>query len=153
MTTYWLGGSLLAAACVAGPAAAREPVSVLMAEDPRARAAQEALGYSDAVVAGDMIYLSGVVGAPRDGEKELDPAFERVFERIATTLARVGASWDDVVDVTSYHTDMAAQIDAFTRVKQRYVKAPFPAWTAVGTPRLYGDTAVVEVKVVARKAR
>jgi enamine deaminase RidA (YjgF/YER057c/UK114 family) len=36
-------------------------------------------------------------------------------------------------------------------VKNRYVTAPFPAWTAIGVSRLYEPTAVVEIKVVARR--
>ena len=146
--------ALAAAALVlpfAPPAAAREASDVIMPADPEARAFQEAVGFADAVVAGDTIYLSGVVAAPREGEAGLEPAFERVFVRIADVLARAGASWDDVVDITTFHTDLPGQIDAFAAVKNRHVKAPFPAWTAIGISKLYEPTAIVEVKVIARK--
>lgn len=135
------------------PAAAREPGDVIMPVDPEARAFQEAVGFADAVTLGDTIYLSGVVAAPREGEAGLEPAFERVFVRIAEVLARAGASWDDVAEMTTFHTDLPAQIDAFAAVKNRHVKAPFPAWTAIGISRLYEPTAIVEVKVIARKPK
>ena len=51
-------------------AGAREapPKQVLMPEDAGARAFQEEVGYSEAVIHGDTIYLSGVVAGPREGE-------------------------------------------------------------------------------------
>jgi enamine deaminase RidA (YjgF/YER057c/UK114 family) len=147
-------GMALAAGLCAGSAGAREAGSVLMPENAEARAFQEVVGYADAVIAGDTIYLSGVVAAPAKGESDLAPGYERAFKHIAATLARAGASWDDVVDITTFHTDLAAHIDGFAAVKNNYVKAPFPAWTAIGVSRLYEPTAVVEIKVVAvRRAK
>ena len=142
--------TILAAALLPATATARDPATVLMPENPEARAFQEAVGYATAVIAGDTIYLSGVVAGPAKGESDLAPGYERAFAHIAATLARAGASWDDVVDITTFHTDLAAHIDGFAAVKNRHVKAPFPAWTAIGVSRLYEPTAVVEIKVVAR---
>ncbi|WP_293702277.1 MULTISPECIES: RidA family protein [unclassified Sphingopyxis] len=142
--------TILAAALLPATATARDPANVLMPENPEARAFQEAVGYATAVIAGDTIYLSGVVAGPAKGESDLAPGYERAFAHIAATLARAGASWDDVVDITTFHTDLAAHIDGFAAVKNRHVKAPFPAWTAIGVSRLYEPTAVVEIKVVAR---
>lgn len=145
--------TILAAGLLPGAATARDPANVLMPENPEARAFQEAVGYATAVIAGDTIYLSGVVAGPAKGESDLAPGYERAFAHIAATLARAGASWDDVVDITTFHTDLAAHIDGFAAVKNRHVKAPFPAWTAIGVTRLYEPTAVVEIKVVARVAK
>lgn len=145
--------AMLAASLVASPSIAREPANVLMSESPGGRSFQEAVGYADAVIAGDTIYLSGVVAGPGTGETDLAAGYERAFAHIAATLARAGASWDDVVDITTFHTDIGAHIDDFVAVKNKYVKAPFPAWTAIGVSRLYEPTAVVEIKVVARKPK
>ena len=47
-------------------AQARQQATVIMSDDEGARRSQEQWGYSDAVVAGDTIYLSGqVVGQQR----------------------------------------------------------------------------------------
>lgn len=150
-----LAAALLAALALpfAAPAAAREAGDVIMPVDPKARAFQEEVGFADAVIAGDTIYLSGVVAAPREGEAGLEPAYERVFVRIGEVLARAGASWDDVVEMTTFHTDLPTQIDAFVAVKNRHVKGPPPAWTAIGISRLYEPTAIVEVKVIARRPK
>lgn len=136
---------------MAAPVAARAPGDVLMPTDPAALAQQTRYGYADAVISGDMIYLSGVIAAPRPGETGLQPAYERAFGQIAATLQRAGASWDDVVDMTTYHTDLAAQADDIAAVKNRYVKAPFPAWTAITITRLFEPAGVTEIKVTARK--
>lgn len=125
------------------------PGQSLMPSEPGALAQQEAFGYADAVIAGGMIHLSGVIAAPRAGEAGFEPAYERAFAQIAATLKRAGANWADVVDITTYHTDLIAQAEAIKIVKNRYVKAPFPAWTAIGVTRLFADSGVTEIKVVA----
>ncbi|WP_093509644.1 Rid family hydrolase [Sphingopyxis sp. YR583] len=123
----WTMIAMMAAGLVApAPTMAREADKVLMAENAEARAFQEAVGYAEAVIAGDTIYLSGVVAAPAgEGQAGLDAGYDRAFKHIAATLARAGASWDDVVDITTFHTDLPAHIDGFAAVKNRYVRRPF----------------------------
>lgn len=113
----------------------------------------ERYGFSEAVIDGDRVYVSGVVARPREGEKDPTAAYVRAFDNIADILARSGSSWDAVVDMTTYHTDLPGQIDAFTSVKNRYVRAPFPAWTAIDIDRLFSESALVEIKVVARRTQ
>ena len=144
-----------ALAMIATPAQAqRDPADVLMPEDPRARAAQEEWGYSQAVIHGDTIYLSGIVAGQAPGEADPSAGFDRAFRAIESILKRAGASgWDDVIDLTTFHTDLPAQFDAFRAVKDKYVKAPFPAWTAIDVDRLVPDGGLVEIKVVARRGK
>lgn len=139
--------------CAALPAAAsaREATNVIMPQDPRALEFQNAVGFADAVVSGDTIYLSGVVAGQAPGDDGFQPGFDRAFKRIEATLKRAGASWDDVVDITTFHTDIIEHMRDFSAVKNRYVKPPFPTWTAIGISALFEPTAVVEIKVVARK--
>jgi enamine deaminase RidA (YjgF/YER057c/UK114 family) len=145
---------LLPLVAVATPSAAgaqaRQQATVLMSEDEGERAFQERTGYADAVVAGDTIYLSGVVVGQREGEP-LDAAYDRAYRRIGAILARAGASWDDVVDMTSYHTEITAQFEAMTAVHRRYVNPPFPAWTAIDVDRLIPERGITEIKIVARR--
>ena len=131
-------------------AAAQAPKQTIMPQDAEALAFQEAVGYSDAVIANGMIYLSGVVAVPREGEENMAPAFTRAFEALGRTLKRAGASWDDVVSFDTYHTDLAGQLDEFVTVKNRYIKPPFPAWTALGISSLYEPEGLVEIKITAR---
>ncbi len=137
-------------AVAAAPANAQDGRQSIMPTDPQALAFQTEVGFADAVVVGDMVYLSGVVAAPQPGEIGLQPAYERAFARIGAVLERAGSSWADVVDMTTYHTDLAAQLNDIVPVKNRYVRAPFPAWTAIGITALYEPTAVTEIKIVAR---
>ncbi len=118
---------------------ARQQAKALMDEDPNMAKLEEEWGFSDAMVVGDAIYLSGVIVSIRDGERDLKLAYERAFERIGATLKRAGVTWDDVVDITSFHTDLATQMPAIVAVKNKYVKRPFPAWTAIQVSRLMVD--------------
>lgn len=144
---------LLAVALIAGPAAAqtRSADTVLMSEDPRGRAFQDQYGFSDAVIAGDLIFLSGIVAGQAPGETTLQPGYERVYKRIGRILERAGASYADIVDVTSFHTDITAQIDAMAEVHKKYVGTPPPAWTAIDVDRLLPDGGHTEIKIVARR--
>jgi enamine deaminase RidA (YjgF/YER057c/UK114 family) len=129
---------------------ARQEGKVLMSENPASLKYELEWGYADAVITGDTIYLSGVVAGLRDGETDMEVAYSRAFERIGEILRRAGASWDDVVDITSFHTDVTAQMPAIVAVKNRYVKAPFPAWTAIQVTRLIPPNGLTEIKVVAK---
>ena len=134
----------------AAEAGARQDAKVLLSENPQERKFQEDWGYADAVVTGDMIYLSGVVAGVRAGETDLKLAYDRAFQRIGDVLKRSGANWDDVVDITSFHTDLTTQMPAIVAVKNRYIKAPPPAWTAIQVSRLIPDSGITEIKIVAR---
>ncbi|QJE72061.1 RidA family protein [Aerophototrophica crusticola] len=141
---------MLPGAALAG---ARQDGTVLMPENPQMGKVFEEWGFAEAVVSGDTVYLSGVVAGLRPGETDLEAAFTRAFDYIGKTLARAGVGWGDVVDITTYHTDLKAQLDPIVAVKHRYVKAPFPAWTAIQVVRLVPDGGLVEIKVTARKAK
>jgi enamine deaminase RidA (YjgF/YER057c/UK114 family) len=142
------------AACAQSAAPAPQPgaraqAEVLMSDNPGARQFQENWGFSDAVISGDMIYLSGIVAGQRPGE-ELSVAYDRVYRQIGAILKRAGASWDDVIDLSSFHTDVEGQIEAMAKVHKTYVKAPYPAWTAIGVAKILGN-GITEIKVVARR--
>jgi enamine deaminase RidA (YjgF/YER057c/UK114 family) len=147
--------ALLALALLAAPAAAapREGVTVQMPTDERMRQVLKDWGFAEAVVRGDTIYVSGVVAGQRPGETNAAPAYDRAFRTIAGILERAGSSWDDVLDLTTYHTDVTAGFDTFRQVKDRYVKPPFPTWTAIDVDRLIPEGGLVEIKVIAQKKR
>jgi enamine deaminase RidA (YjgF/YER057c/UK114 family) len=137
-------------AAVPADAQTRSGTTVLMSESERGRQFQEEYGFSDAVIVGDTIYLSGLVAGPAPGETDLKPAYDRVYKRIGTILKRAGASYDDIVDMTSFHTDVEAQLKPMSEVHKTYVKAPYPAWTAIGVARILGN-GITEIKITARR--
>jgi len=134
----------------AAQAGSRQQAAVLLSEDPGERKFQQDWGYADAVIVGDTVYLSGVVAGLRDGETDLKLAYERAFARIGKVLERSGASWDDVVDITSFHTDLTTQMPAIVAVKKKYMRDPPPAWTAIGVSRLIPNSGITEIKIVAK---
>lgn len=130
-------------------AGARQEAKVIYSENPGLRKAQEEWGFADAVVTDDTVYLSGVVVDLRPGET-LEAAYTRTFGIIGNILRRAGVGWDDVVEITSFHTDLTSQLPAMVAVKQRHIQPPAPAWTAVGVSRLVPDRGITEVKIVAK---
>jgi len=131
-------------------AGARQAAKVILSDNAEERKFQEDWGYADAVVTGDTIYLSGVVAGLRPGETDLKLAYERAFRHIGAILQRVGASWDDVVDITSFHTDLKAQMPAIVAAKKEFVADPPPAWTAIQVVRLIPDRGITEIKIIAK---
>jgi len=132
---------------------ARQSTDVVVPVGAADRREQEEWGYADAVIDGDRVWLSGVVAGLRPGETMADQeaAYDRAFRRLGDVLKRAGSSFDGVVEITSFHTDLPAQIEAFKRVKHRYIRAPFSAWTAIDIDRLVPDRGLVEIKLVARR--
>jgi len=63
-----LAGVLAATPAEAG---SRQDARVILSDNPQAREIQEKWGFADAVVAGDTVYLSGVVAGLRPGETDL----------------------------------------------------------------------------------
>lgn len=94
--------------------------------------------YSQAVRAGDSIYLSGQIGLnPQSGT--LEAGFEaqmvRVFENLKAVAEAAGVGLDHAVKLNLYLTDLAnfAQVN---EVMARYFQPPYPARAAVGVKEL-----------------
>lgn len=111
----------------------------------------EAHGYSAAIRSGDLLFVSGQVGSRTDGSPEPDYA-EQVrlaFANLRATLAAGGCTFDDIVDVTTFHTDPERHFETFMTVKnEAFPQAPYPNWTAIGVNWLAGFD--FEIKVIAR---
>ncbi len=107
--------------------------------------------YSAAIRSGDLLFVSGQVGSREDGSPE--PAFEKqvqlAFDNLAAVLEAAGCTFDDVVDVITFHTDPATQWEAINAIRLKVIgDPPHPNWTAVGVTWLYGFD--FEIKVIAR---
>ncbi len=107
--------------------------------------------FAPAMRSGKTLYCSGQVGNGPDGALDADPAVQitTAFENVARVLKEAGASFENVVEMTTFHVDFNEHIGIFMQVKDGFVKEPYPAWTAVGVAELaFG--AMVEIKVTAR---
>ncbi len=133
--------------------------------------------FAPAVVARGMIYCSGIIGTSPDGEapgkaalegarttledgdaksvaalqavRDPKAQFETAFEALASILGEAGAGLADIVELTSYHVDMDRHMETFVQVRDAYLNAPWPAWTAIGVKDLIVPGGLVELRAVA----
>lgn len=111
----------------------------------------EAHGYSAAMRSGDLLFVSGQVGSRADGSPEPDFAaqVQLAFDNLRATLAAAGCTFDDLIDVTTFHTDPENQFATIMNVKEAiFTQPPYPNWTALGVTWLAGFD--FEIKVIAR---
>lgn len=101
--------------------------------------APKAIGsYSQAVRAGQTVYLAGQIGldpASMQIMEGIEAQIVRVFENLKAVAQAAGGSLDDVVKLNVYLTDFAH----FTRVNEimaKYFREPYPARAAVGAAAL-----------------
>lgn len=107
--------------------------------------------YSAAIRSGDLLFVSGQVGSRADGapELEFEAQVRLAFENLTATLKAGGCGLDDIVDVTTFHTDPENQFATVLAVKNEiFPQAPYPNWTAIGVNWLAGFD--FEIKVIAR---
>ena len=109
--------------------------------------------YSTATLAGETIYLSGMIG--------IDPAVQRpveggtlaqarqAFENIKTVLGELGATMGDVLKTTVYLTDIG-EFGEVNRLYAEYFGPDYPARTCVEVSRLPLGLSI-EVECIARR--
>jgi enamine deaminase RidA (YjgF/YER057c/UK114 family) len=118
-----------------------------------------------------MLYISGQVG--RDENLQVvegtEAQFVQTFENVKKVLAAAGATFDDVVEMITYHvtginlgnsqaeSSTASEQQPFTiphlplfiQVKDRYFTHQFPTWTGIGITALSTPGLIVEIKCTA----
>ena len=106
--------------------------------------------FSGAVMVDGTLYVSGALGLI-DGKVPADPADEAraVLDSIKGTLAVAGMTWDDVVVVQVFCSDVS-HYGVFNEVYRTYFTKEFPARAFVGSGALLFD-ARFEVMVTAVK--
>jgi len=74
----------------------------------------------------------------------------RSFRNVRKVLSAAGATFDDVVDMVTYHTD-ARDLELFIKVKDRYFTnlERLPTWTAIGVSFLAMPGLFAEIKCTA----
>src|SRR5215212_3388463 len=95
----------------------------------------EGLPLSDAIRAGDFIYVSGMVGFGPDGqivEGGIASETDRIMADVADILTRAGSSIRDIVKVNVYLVD-SGDFQAFNQAYARYFRDGPPARVCVVT--------------------
>jgi reactive intermediate/imine deaminase len=102
--------------------------------------APQAIGtYSQAVRAGDTVYLSGQI--PLDPATmqmvsgDIEAEITRVFENLQAVAEAAGGSLAQAVKVNVYLTDLA-NFAKVNEIMAKYVPEPYPARAAVGVAQL-----------------
>jgi 2-iminobutanoate/2-iminopropanoate deaminase len=113
----------------------------------------EGAPYSQGIVAGDMIFVSGQLGIdPALGqvvEGGIVPQTEQVMKNLAAILAEAGATLDDVVMTSIFLIDLQ-DFQAMNEVYARHLTEPYPARATVQIAALPSG-ARIEMAVVARR--
>ena len=135
-----------------------------MSESFMSERAPEPVGpYPHARRVGNLLFLSGI-GPRSKGSKEIpgvtlgpdgevvaydmEAQCHSVFQNLKSVLEDAGASWDDMVDITCFLTDMKADFPTFNRVYAEYFTDNKPARTTVEIGALPTPIAF-EVKAIA----
>ncbi len=108
-------------------------------------------GYSPAILSGDLLFVSGMVGAQEDGtpDPDLDTQIRLAFDNLHAVLQAASCTFNDVIDVTIFLVDPEASVGLMlTAMKKSFTVEPPPNITAVGVNWLAGFQ--FEIKVVAR---
>ena len=117
---------------------------------------QERFGFAQAWRvdgAQSIVFAAGQTGVSADGEVlavgDLEGQTRLAFENLRTVLQDAGASFDDVVKVTLYLTDISRIRDA-ARVRDEFIDtARPPASTAIGVAALALPDLMIEVDAIA----
>ena len=110
----------------------KEPVST--------DSAPAAIGpYSQAIRAGDTVWLSGQIGLDPATGQLVDGGFDaqaaQVFDNLQAVVEAAGGTLADVVKVNLYLTDLAEFAKVNALMSQRF-EQPYPARAAVGVASL-----------------
>ncbi len=108
-------------------------------------------GYSPAILSGDLLFASGMVGAREDGtpEPDLKKQVQLAFENLRGVLEAADCTFDDVVDLTVFLVDPEASLSLILEaMRKAFSREPSSNVTAVGVNWLAGFQ--VEIKVIAR---
>ncbi len=116
----------------------------------QSKEAPAAIGtYSQAIRAGDTLYISGQIGfdpATMQLVEGIDAQIDRVFRNLAAIAQAADLSLERAVRMTVYLTDLAH----FARVNEvmaRYLREPYPARAAIGVASLPRG-ALVEIDAI-----
>lgn len=110
--------------------------------------------FSQAVMAGDTLYLAGHIGLDPKTQKavlETDPEAHAVMDAVKHTIESAGLRMEDLVSVTVYCTDLDLY-EAFNAVYRTYFHGKFPARAFIGVKSLVRG-AHFEVSGIATKPK
>ncbi|SCK08380.1 RidA family protein [Vogesella sp. LIG4] len=95
--------------------------------------------YSQAVKAGDTVYLSGQIPLDPATMTVVEGGFaaeaHQVFKNLKAVCEAAGGSLDQIVKLNAFLTDLS-NFATFNEVMSQYMSQPFPARAAIGVASL-----------------
>jgi enamine deaminase RidA (YjgF/YER057c/UK114 family) len=122
-------------------------------EYPRAVGVAPGNGYSHVVTGhGQWVAIAGQVALDLDGKfvgiGDPGAQAEQVFANLDRCLAAAGATFEDVVKMTFFVTDMA-YLPAIRAVRDKYIPGAKPAASAIQVAGLFSPDALLEIEAFA----
>jgi enamine deaminase RidA (YjgF/YER057c/UK114 family) len=126
--------------------------------------------YCPGIKVGNTLYISGQVGRDENLQvvEGVESQFIQTFENVKKVLSAAGATFDDVVEMVTYHVTgvnlgnfqpqppqtseqqfTIPHLPLFINIKDRYFTNQFPTWTGVGITALSTPGLIVEIKCTA----
>ena len=105
--------------------------------------------FAPAVQHDDLIFFSGVVGSGDSAEDE----FRNAWTSLGDTLDAAGVGYQDIIDTTIYMVALQKNTAAMAKVKDEFIKEPYPASTWIGITELVIPVARAEIKMIARNPK
>ena len=114
--------------------------------DPRPRFAQ-------VVKIGNQIYIAGQTSVDADGnvvgKGDIEAQTRQVFQNLEKCLTAAGATFDHVVKLNIYSTDLDAHLDVITKYRKQYFPEEPVASTTVQISRLVHPDWLLEIEAIA----
>jgi 2-aminomuconate deaminase len=119
--------------------------------------------YPHARRCGNLLFLSGIGPRPADGgpipgvklddsghvvSHDIEAQCHAVFANVRTVLESAGATWNDLVDVTVYLTDIDSDFKKYNEIYATYFSPDGPTRTTVEVNKLPTPIAI-ELKCIA----
>jgi enamine deaminase RidA (YjgF/YER057c/UK114 family) len=112
-----------------------------------ARKTYDNFHFAPAVRHGDLVFFSGVIGQGESVEDE----FRSAWQSLGETLKAAGLGYEDIIDSTLYIVDLQKNAGTMAKVKDEFIREPYPASTWIGVTELVFPGSRAEIKVTARK--
>jgi len=99
--------------------------------------------FAPAVRSGNLVFFSGVIGHGDTVEDE----FRNAWQSLGETLKEAGVGYEDIIDTTLYIIGLQKHAGTMAKVKDEFIKAPYPASTWIGISELIRPGAHAEIKI------
>ncbi|HSR11641.1 MAG TPA: RidA family protein [Thermodesulfobacteriota bacterium] len=114
--------------------------------DPRPRFAQ-------VVRCGKQVYIAGQTSVDEKGnvvgKGDIEAQARQIFENLRKCLDAAGATFDQVVKLNIYSTDLEAHMASITKIRREYFPQEPVASTTVQVPRLVHPDWLLEIEAIA----